>query len=123
MKTITLRIADDDYDRFARAVELTGRSMNADLGAAAIVWADLIDLARVHAAVKHAITPAEAAQIEERIKDEIGRVMLGALEGSDDLTAAVDVFEDAVGVEYPRNAIGPIDTPYEKFLDWLTTGK
>jgi hypothetical protein len=113
--------ATDSYEYVPKAIQQLvsrnkrSRTVSDELRAAAAVYIDLLELARLRevAATGGASPPAIAAQ-ERRLKDDIGRVMLAAI-SSDQET----VFENAVGVEYPAMGFAPIDTPFEKLVDWI----
>jgi hypothetical protein len=46
--------------------------------------------------------------------DQVGRVMLAAI--SDDQET---IFENAVGIEYPKMGFAPVDTAFDRLIDWI----
>jgi len=121
MKTVSVRMTDEDHERISRAVAYTGRSLNADMSAAAVLYADLVDLVRLReeaVVAPSARTDDDRAEIERRIKDDFGRVFLAAVPND-----AQSVFENAAGVEYPTASFGPIHVPFELLIDWTVNGE
>jgi hypothetical protein len=91
------------------------RTVSNELRAAAAVYIDLLELARLReVASAGAASPRAIGDQERRLKDDIGRVMLAAISNEQE-----SVFENAVGVEYPAAGFAPIDTPFEKLIDWI----
>lgn len=118
MKTTSVRLDDADHARIAETTDYTTRSLNAEMSAAAVVYADLISLARARTAVVTGDIPAsELSELVERLKEDIGRIMLTAFPND-----ACSVFENARGVEYPKHGFGPLDVPFSELIDWIVTG-
>jgi hypothetical protein len=90
-----------------------GRTMSDELRAASTIYVALQNLAVLRLHRRSAV-----ADVERRVKDEIGRVLLAAV--PDDVHSR---FENDVGIEYPIGRFGPIDTPFEKLIDWVVTGR
>jgi hypothetical protein len=113
--------ATDGYEYVPNALQQLirqngrGRTVSNELRAAAAIYIDLLELARLREVSATGGATAEAVGDQERrLKDDIGRIMLAAISRDQE-----SVFENAVGVEYPSMRIGPIDTPFEKLIDWI----
>lgn len=107
-------------ERLAALARANERSIAYEMRAAVGVYLDLMDLARLREETKINSTrlkPQERDEVERRIKDDLGRVLLAAV--SDD---AHSIFENEANVEYPMGRMGHIVTPFEKVIDWIVTG-
>jgi hypothetical protein len=118
MSNITFRPDDDRVnEQLAALARDNGHPIAAELRAAVYVYLGLQDLVRLREQVSRRLSPAERQDLERRIKDDIGRVLLAAISRE-----ARSLFEDATGVEYPYNRIGHIPIHFEKLIDWVVTG-
>jgi hypothetical protein len=116
--------ATDGYEYVPKALQQLvrrngrGRTVSNELRAAAAVYIDLLELARLReVSATGAGTPEAIVDRERRLKTDIGQIMLAAISNDQE-----NVFENATGVEYPSMRIGPIDTPFEKLIDWIVSG-
>src|SRR4051812_36755256 len=116
MPAITFRPKDDgSYDRLEALAKRNGRTLAVEMRAAVDTYLLLHDLVGVRElAIERRRSGMAPEEIERRIKDEFGRIFLAAIS-----TDAESLFENAAGVDYPRNRIGTIVTPYERLLDWV----
>jgi hypothetical protein len=118
MPNITFRPDDDRVnEQLAALAQDHGRPIASELRAAVYIYLGLQDLVRLREQVSRGLTADQREDLERRIKDDIGRVLLAAI--SQD---AHSLFEDATGVEYPQNRIGHIPIHFEKLIDWVVTG-
>lgn len=117
---ITFRPADGRvHGRLEALAERNERKLSVEMRAAVDVYLGLQDLVRVRELAETGELSREAAKdLEERVKDELGRVLLAAIPND-----AESIFENAAGVEYPRDRIGTIVMPFEKLIDWIVTGR
>lgn len=118
MPNITFRPDDDRVnEQLAALAHDNGRPIAAELRAAVYAYLGLQDLVRLREQVSRGLSTAERQDLERRIKDDIGRVLLAAISQE-----ARSLFEDATGVEYPHNRIGHVPIHFEKLIDWVVTG-
>jgi hypothetical protein len=97
--------------------ERNGRTISDEMRAAVEVYMDLLELGRLRDPEFARTLTEDAATVERRIKDDIGRILLAAV-GRDART----VFEHDSGVEFPSGRIGHISIPFEKLIDWIVSG-
>lgn len=118
MSNITFRPDDDDVnDRLSALASANKRPIAVELRAAVNIYLALQDLVRLREeTARGKLGVGDREDLERRIKDDIGRVFLGAISRE-----TRSLFKDATGAEYPVSRIGHRPTHFEKLIDWVVS--
>jgi hypothetical protein len=91
-----------------------GRHLSDEVRAATAVYLDLINLAHLRLTEPVPGREDELADVERRIRDDIGRVLLPALHPD-----VRSKFENDRAVEYPVARFGSIKVPFDGLIEWI----
>lgn len=111
-EAINFRAETGIAHRLRALAEQNGRGVSDELRAAVEIYLLLIEMTNLRANVK--IDRARSKELERAVKDQFGRIFMVALS-----VDAENVFEEELGVEYPRDAFREIAVPFDKLLDWV----
>ena len=92
------------------------RKVSDEIRAATAVYLGLVNLAHLRITVARQGQEDRLRDVERRLQDDIGRILLAALPAD-----VQSRFENDAGVEYPVDRFGKIHVPFDKLLGWIAT--
>jgi hypothetical protein len=113
---LNFRIESQIADRLRRLANENRRGVSDELRAGVEIYLLLVELTNLRA--NPDVGPTKARELERAIKDEFGRIFLAAIS-----LQAENVFEEDLGVQYPRDEFKEIATPFDRLLDWTVAGR
>jgi hypothetical protein len=114
-REILFRPADENADNWLRQqAERRNRPIVEEIRSAMSIYRDLVELAHVRAVEATPGAEQELANLERRLRDSIGRVLLPAL-----TDVARNRFEEDRKVAFPTDRIGHVAVPLEEVPLWV----
>ncbi|MBN9622698.1 MAG: hypothetical protein J0H06_07060 [Actinobacteria bacterium] len=111
-EAINFRVESGVADRLRALADQNDRGVSEELRTAIDVYWLLVEMANLRADDR--VDPARAIDLEQAIKEGFGRAFLPALSAD-----ARNVFEEELGVDYPRDTFREIAIPFDRLLDWV----
>ena len=114
---IVYREDEEAFDKLGKLAESNNRQRSDEVRAATLIYLDLVSLATLRMVESEPKTAQAIANIEYSLRENIGRVLLGAV-----APEVAKRFEADADMELPL-AFDRVHVPFEDVLDWTANGK